>query len=121
MCSYWRSRFGLDPAGMGHLQGVSSIVPERASFARRPPKPIPCERVSPRHDEDPTSSPPRGVVRDVEVSLTGSESSRLAPDSPSGFAAWVDPELGRMARLAARLAPGADRDDIVQEALVRAW
>jgi RNA polymerase sigma-70 factor (ECF subfamily) len=26
-----------------------------------------------------------------------------------------------MARLAARLAPGADRDDVVQEALLRAW
>jgi DNA-directed RNA polymerase specialized sigma24 family protein len=26
-----------------------------------------------------------------------------------------------MARLAARLAPGADRDDVVQDALVRAW
>ncbi|MFS8104287.1 RNA polymerase sigma factor [Lentzea alba] len=37
------------------------------------------------------------------------------------FAGWVSPHLAAMARLAARLAPDADRDDVVQEALVRAW
>ncbi|MFC3894990.1 RNA polymerase sigma factor [Lentzea rhizosphaerae] len=37
------------------------------------------------------------------------------------FAAWAGPHVTAMARLAARLAPGADRDDIVQESLVRAW
>lgn len=42
-------------------------------------------------------------------------------DAPADFAAWVDPELAKMSRLAARLAPDADRDDVVQEALVRAW
>jgi RNA polymerase sigma factor (sigma-70 family) len=42
-------------------------------------------------------------------------------DTPAGFAAWVEPELPKMSRLAARLAPDADRDDVVQEALVRAW
>jgi len=40
---------------------------------------------------------------------------------PRQFADWVRPHLGAMARLAARLAPGADTEDIVQEALVRAW
>ncbi|TWP49075.1 RNA polymerase sigma factor [Lentzea tibetensis] len=40
---------------------------------------------------------------------------------PEAFAAWVSPHLPAMARLAARLAPDADRDDVVQEALVRAW
>ncbi|WP_201787131.1 RNA polymerase sigma factor [Actinoplanes sp. TFC3] len=40
---------------------------------------------------------------------------------PGDFAGWVRPHLGAMARLAARLAPQADRDDIVQEALTRAW
>lgn len=44
-----------------------------------------------------------------------------APADPAGFAAWVRPHLPAMARLAARLAPGADRDDVVQDALVRAW
>ena len=42
-------------------------------------------------------------------------------DTPASFAAWVEPELSKMSRLAARLAPDADRDDVVQEALVRAW
>lgn len=42
-------------------------------------------------------------------------------DTPADFAAWVEPELSKMSRLAARLAPDADRDDVVQEALVRAW
>ena len=39
----------------------------------------------------------------------------------SDFAAWVAPHLSAMAALAARLAPGEDRDDIVQDALIRAW
>ncbi len=37
------------------------------------------------------------------------------------FAAWASPHLPAMARLAARLAPSADRDDVVQDALARAW
>jgi len=37
------------------------------------------------------------------------------------FVEWVRPHLPLMARLAARLAVGADRDDVVQEALARAW
>ena len=45
----------------------------------------------------------------------------VPPDDPGGFAAWVRPHLPAMARLAARLAAAADRDDVVQEALVRAW
>jgi RNA polymerase sigma factor (sigma-70 family) len=44
-----------------------------------------------------------------------------APADPAQFAAWIRPHLPAMARLAARLAPGADRDDVVQDALVRAW
>ena len=39
----------------------------------------------------------------------------------AGFAAAVGPALLAMTRLAARLAPHADPDDIVQEAVVRAW
>ena len=42
-------------------------------------------------------------------------------DAAVEFAAWVEPHLPAMARLAARLVPGADRDDVVQDALVRAW
>lgn len=37
------------------------------------------------------------------------------------FAAWVRPHLPVMGRVAARLAPDADRDDVVQDALTRAW
>ena len=37
------------------------------------------------------------------------------------FAAWVSPHLPLMGRVAGRLAPAADRDDVVQEALSRAW
>jgi RNA polymerase sigma factor (sigma-70 family) len=48
------------------------------------------------------------------------ESSAI-PSEPAGFADWVGPHLAAMARLATRLAPTADRDDIVQESLVRAW
>jgi RNA polymerase sigma-70 factor (ECF subfamily) len=44
-----------------------------------------------------------------------------APDTADSYADWVRPHLAAMARLAARLAPGAERDDIVQEALARAW
>lgn len=44
-----------------------------------------------------------------------------APADPARFADWVRPHLPAMARLAARLASSADRDDVVQEALVRAW
>jgi RNA polymerase sigma-70 factor (ECF subfamily) len=37
------------------------------------------------------------------------------------FRRWVTPHLDAMSRLAARLTSLADRDDVVQEALVRAW
>lgn len=40
---------------------------------------------------------------------------------PGAFAAWAGPALVPMARLARRLAPHADPDDIVQDALIRAW
>ncbi|HEV2891945.1 MAG TPA: RNA polymerase sigma factor [Frankiaceae bacterium] len=38
----------------------------------------------------------------------------------ASFEEWVRPHLGAMARLAERLAPG-DGDDVVQDALTRAW
>jgi RNA polymerase sigma-70 factor (ECF subfamily) len=37
------------------------------------------------------------------------------------FADWARPSLPAMTRLARRLAPHADPDDVVQEALTRAW
>lgn len=46
----------------------------------------------------------------------------MRPDGDDGdFASWVQPHLLAMTRLAARLAPAGDGDDVVQEALVRAW
>lgn len=44
-----------------------------------------------------------------------------APDDSAAFCDWVRPHLGAMANLVARLAPMADRDDVVQDALTRAW
>lgn len=43
------------------------------------------------------------------------------PDTAADFAEWIRPHLPAMARLAARLAPRTDGDDVVQEALARAW
>ena len=39
----------------------------------------------------------------------------------SEFTAWIQPHLPAMARLAARLVAPVDRDDVVQESLLRAW
>lgn len=45
----------------------------------------------------------------------------LGRASPEEFDRWVRPHIPVMARVAARLGPLGDGDDIVQEALVRAW
>lgn len=42
-------------------------------------------------------------------------------DDEDEFMALVEPLLGRLGRLADRLAGPANRDDVVQEAVVRAW
>lgn len=47
--------------------------------------------------------------------------SRAVPNTEVDFAEWVGPHVPAMARLADRLAPGMDRDDVVQNALIRAW
>jgi RNA polymerase sigma-70 factor (ECF subfamily) len=41
--------------------------------------------------------------------------------TPADFARWVEPHLTTLARYAGRRVPPADRDDVVQEALIRAW
>jgi RNA polymerase sigma-70 factor (ECF subfamily) len=43
------------------------------------------------------------------------------PQAAASFATWVGPSLLAMTRLARRLAPHADSDDVVQDALTRAW
>ena len=50
-----------------------------------------------------------------------SHASDQIPDSSAAFAEWVSPHVAVLARLAARLASDFDRDDVVQEALLRAW
>jgi RNA polymerase sigma-70 factor (ECF subfamily) len=57
----------------------------------------------------------------VEFVTAISRGTSDAPATPEAFADWVRPHLPAMSRLAARLAPTGDRDDIVQEALTRAW
>ena len=42
-------------------------------------------------------------------------------DQAAAFTTWVQPHLPAMAALAARLTSYDERDDVVQEALVRAW
>jgi RNA polymerase sigma-70 factor (ECF subfamily) len=41
--------------------------------------------------------------------------------TPGEFARWLEPHLTAMTRYAARQVAPADRDDVVQEALIRAW
>ncbi len=41
--------------------------------------------------------------------------------TPAEFARWVQPHLTVMSRYAARQVSPGDRDDVVQEALIRAW
>ena len=47
--------------------------------------------------------------------------SARAPETADAFAEWVRPHLPAMSRLAARLSPPGERDDVVQESLARAW
>jgi RNA polymerase sigma-70 factor (ECF subfamily) len=54
----------------------------------------------------------------MEMRMQGAVSGSRTPEA---FAEWVRPSLLAMARLAARLSPPGEGDDVVQEALVRAW
>ncbi|WP_204456275.1 RNA polymerase sigma factor [Actinokineospora baliensis] len=49
-----------------------------------------------------------------------------APEGAEGFAEWVGPHVGVIARVVGRVGAGwglgvSDRDDVVQEVLARAW
>lgn len=58
----------------------------------------------------------------VPRSPADSPSADGAPaQDPQRFADWAQPALLAMTRLARRLAPHADADDVVQDALIRAW
>jgi RNA polymerase sigma-70 factor (ECF subfamily) len=52
---------------------------------------------------------------------TGSPPGSLAPDTPAEFAAWLAPHVVRMSHLIARMAPAADVDDVLQDAMLAAW
>lgn len=56
----------------------------------------------------------------MQLEPAPNEDSSPAPD-PGDFGEWARPSLLAMTRLASRLAPRADAEDIVQDALARAW
>jgi RNA polymerase sigma-70 factor, ECF subfamily len=63
-----------------------------------------------------------GRIPKVELVMArGLNASDQVPDSSAAFAEWVSPHLQVMASLAGRLASDSERDDVVQEALLRAW
>ncbi len=53
--------------------------------------------------------------------MTAEEPVVAAPDDPVAFGDWLRPHLRPIGYLVARLAPLADRDDVVQDVLARAW
>ena len=53
--------------------------------------------------------------------MTSAANVSLASTTPEQFGAWAAPHLRAMSLLAARLSSDAERDDVVQEALLRAW
>ena len=55
------------------------------------------------------------------MTMTSTVTVNLASATPEQFGAWTAPHLRAMSLLAARLSSEAERDDVVQEALVRAW
>jgi RNA polymerase sigma factor (sigma-70 family) len=57
---------------------------------------------------------------DVGTEPEPADMADMAVDA-GAFAAWAGPALVPMGRLARRLAPHADPDDLVQDALARAW
>lgn len=55
------------------------------------------------------------------MTMTSAAPFGLVSSTPEQFGAWVAPHLRAMSLLAARLSSEAERDDVVQEALIRAW
>jgi DNA-directed RNA polymerase specialized sigma24 family protein len=55
------------------------------------------------------------------MTMTSAATFSLVSSTPEQFGAWVAPHLRAMTLLAARLCSDAERDDVVQEALIRAW
>jgi RNA polymerase sigma-70 factor (ECF subfamily) len=55
------------------------------------------------------------------MTMTSPAHLSLVSSTPEQFGAWVAPHLRAMSLLAARLSSDLERDDVVQEALIRAW
>lgn len=55
------------------------------------------------------------------MTMTSAATVSLVSSTPEQFGAWVAPHLRAMSLLAARLSSDSERDDVVQEALIRAW
>jgi DNA-directed RNA polymerase specialized sigma24 family protein len=65
-----------------------------------------------------------GGCREIEGSVRaggGNETWGVTASDAESFAEWVGPHLGAMGHLAARLVGPVEWDDVVQEALSRAW
>jgi RNA polymerase sigma factor (sigma-70 family) len=66
-------------------------------------------------------SQPAGVSMCRESVPRMTELTGTTPVNEDEFTGWVRPHVAVLARLASRIAPDVDRDDIVQSALARAW
>jgi RNA polymerase sigma factor (sigma-70 family) len=65
---------------------------------------------------------PGGVEATADPTFRGAAGVKEGVQQTAAeFETWVAPHLVAMARLASRLAGDADRDDVVQDALTRAW
>ncbi len=113
----WSSRDGVVlPGGLGPLcagrvrpgpANRTYAITDRLSWAGTAPE-------VPANGPRPTRVPSAGV-------LEGDE--RVGGQVLGGdeFGGWVEPHLLAMTQLAVRLVPDGDADDVVQEALTRAW
>ncbi|WP_212754746.1 RNA polymerase sigma factor [Nakamurella aerolata] len=61
------------------------------------------------------------VSRTGTVGCAGASSSPLQDASPADFQAWLAPHWAAMQRLAERMGPPRDAEDVLQEAVTRAW
>jgi RNA polymerase sigma factor (sigma-70 family) len=55
------------------------------------------------------------------MTMTSAAPFSLVSSTPEQFGLWVAPHLRAMSMLAARLSSDSERDDVVQDALIRAW
>lgn len=77
-----------------------------------------ADTVETREPDRPNQPARFGVL---EVVVAYSERTSATEQARLAFEDWVTPYLPRMALVAARLGSPNDRDDILQEALIRAW